>query len=174
MKKIYLLTLGVLLASHLEAQNSPCTTDLGGGSDPSFLKFEITGTVLIHETLSPLTTYYHEYPQANNTTATLVAGQEYSAFTFTSSEAVVGLWIDSNQNNQFEEDEFKLLVSSMSSQNNSTFTVSADALPGNTKVRLRTRAYGSTITGLNACTFFGSGETRDYTVTTKCHKHKFV
>ena len=122
-------------------QAQVCISDLGGGSDPSFLKFEITGTTLTHETLLPLTEFYHDYPQANNTTATLVAGQEYSAFTFTSSEAVVGLWIDSNQNNDFEESEYKQLVNSMASQNNSTFTLTADALPGNTKIRLRTRAY---------------------------------
>jgi|GEM_PF-1565061 len=141
-----------------------CVTGLGGGSDPSFLNLAITGTTFSHETLSAPTVYYHEYPQQGNTTANLVIGQVYSAFTFTSSEAVIGMWIDYNHNNDFEESEFIQLVNSMSSQNNSTFTISEDALEGNTKIRLRSRAYGSIIAGTNACTSFGSGETRDYTV----------
>jgi len=166
MKKNYLIALCFsFLSFPASVQSQTCTTGLGGGDDPSFLRFNINGTSLAHETLSAPQTYYHDYPQLGSTTADLVAGQEYQIFTFTSSEAVVGLWVDYNHNDTFEENEFTTLVNTMSVQNTTIFRVSPDALPGNTKIRLRSRAFGSTIAGANACTSFGSGETRDYTVT---------
>lgn len=168
-KKLFFLGAILISSLQIQAQNSQysalaCVDGLGGASDPTFLNFEIMGTTLSHETLNPSTVFYHEYPQDGNTTANLQVGHEYSFFTFTSSEAVVGLWVDYNHDNNFDESEFTLLVNSMNSQNYSNFTLSENALPGNTKIRLRTRAYGSTINGQNACTTFGSGETRDYTV----------
>ena len=168
-KKLFFLGAILISSLQIQAQNSQysalaCVDGLGGASDPTFLNFEIMGTTLSHETLNPSTVFYHEYPQDGNTTANLQVGHEYSFFTFTSSEAVVGLWVDYNHDNNFDESEFTLLVNSMNSQNYSNFTLSENALPGNTKIRLRTRAYGSTINGQNACTTFGSGETRDYTI----------
>ncbi len=169
MKKNYLAAIALTFlfavpVSVLAQNTEPCNTDLGGASDPNFLRFNINGTTLEHETLSPQTSYYNNYPQDGNTTAVLAAGESYDIFTFTSSEAAIGLWVDYNHDNVFDESEFTLLVNSMTAQNTTSFPVRADAIGGNTKIRLRTRAFGSTMTGLNACTSFGSGETRDYTV----------
>ncbi|UUC46014.1 GEVED domain-containing protein [Flavobacterium cerinum] len=146
-------------------QQPICTENLGGGLEPSFVELKINGTNFLHTTYEEPTIYYHEYPQSGNTTTPLNRGQQYSFYTFTSSEAVIGLWIDYNRNNIFEANEYTQLVNNMNSQNTKNFTVSTNALIGTTKMRLRSRAYGSTIEDNDACTHFGSGETRDYTIT---------
>lgn len=138
-----------------------CNDNLGGGLEPSFVTFRINGTTFDHNTYAEPTEYYHSYPQ----TTTLTAGQAYDIYTFTSSEAVIGLWMDYNQNNIFEDSEYTQLVNSMNSQNTTSFTVSNTSNIGFVKMRVRSRAYGSTIGNSNACTTFGSGETRDYIFT---------
>ncbi|MCL9769953.1 GEVED domain-containing protein [Flavobacterium sp. HXWNR69] len=138
-----------------------CNNNLGGGLEPSFVTFKINGTTFEHNTYTEPTEYYHAYPQ----TTTLEAGQAYDIYTFTSSEAVIGLWMDYNQNNIFEDTEFTQLVNNMNSQNTTSFTVSSTSNSGLVKMRIRSRAYGSAINSSNACTSFGSGETRDYIFT---------
>lgn len=138
-----------------------CNDNLGGGLEPSFVTFKINGTTFEHNTYTEPTEYYHAYPQ----TTTLNAGQAYDIYTFTSSEAVIGLWMDYNQNNIFEDSEYTQLVNNMLSQNTTSFTVSSTSNNGLVKMRIRSRAYGSTINSSNACTSFGSGETRDYIFT---------
>ena len=135
-----------------------CNENLGGGLEPSFVTIRINGTTFEHNTYAEPTAYYNAYPQ----TTTLTAGQAYDIYTFTSSEAVIGLWMDYNQNNVFEDSEYTQLVDNMLSQNNTGFTVSNTANNGLVKMRIRSRAYGSNVTASDACTTFGSGETRDY------------
>lgn len=156
MKKIYILT---LLFSAISF--SQCITNLGGGLEPSFVTFRINGTTFEHNTYSEPTEYYHAYPQ----TETLIAGQTYPIYTFTSSEAVIAIWMDYNQNDIFETSEYKQLVNNMQSQNTTNFTVSTASNSGLVKMRIRSRAYGSAINNTDACSAFGSGETRDYTFT---------
>lgn len=50
----------------------------------------------------------------------------------------------------------------MITQNTSSFSVPSSVLSGSIKVRIRSRAYGSSILATDACSTFGSGETRDY------------
>lgn len=142
-------------------QQQACTDDLGGGLEPSFITFKINGTTFEHNTYSEPTEYFHSYPQ----TTSLNKGQSYEIYTFTSSEAVIGLWMDYNQNNNFEDTEYISLVNNMLSQNTTSFTVSNTSNTGDVKMRIRSRAYGSVINSSNACTNFGSGETRDYIFT---------
>ncbi|MNK34126.1 hypothetical protein D3C87_526270 [compost metagenome] len=164
---IYLLYWSVdsLRITQQDEAATPCTENLGGGIEPSFITVKINNSTFDHNTYTEPTTYYHEYPQSGNTTAILEAGQTYSLYTFTSSEAVIALWIDSDHNGAFEEDEYTELVNSLDSQNTTSLTIPANTLPGPTKMRMRSRAYGSAINTADACTTFGSGETRDYTFT---------
>lgn len=164
MKTILLTGIFTACLFHAQSTQSPCTSNLGGDTDPSFIEIRINSTSFNHQTFASQNVFYHEYPSSGNTTATLVAGQSYSIYTSTSSEAVIGIWLDTNQNNVFEPQEYQQLVNSMSTQNTTSFTVPASAANGNTKMRIRSRAYGSSISSNNACTTFGSGETRDYTV----------
>lgn len=164
MKTILLTGIFTACLFHAQSTQSPCTTNLGGDVDPSFIEIRINSTSFNHQTFASQTVFYHEYPASGNTTATLAAGQSYQMYTSTSSEAVIGIWLDANQNNVFEPQEYTPLVNSMSTQNTTSFTVPASAANGNTRMRIRSRAYGSSINSNNACTTFGSGETRDYTV----------
>lgn len=150
-----------------ESTTTVCKDNLGGALEPSFVKFKIKETSFDHVTYAAPTTYYHEYPISENTSTVLIVGQEYVFYTFTSSEAVLAIWIDYNQNNIFEAEEWTELVNNMQSENTSNFTISAHAIPGKTKMRVRTRAYGSAIKATDACSSFGSGETRDYTIEIK-------
>ncbi|PXW17091.1 MULTISPECIES: GEVED domain-containing protein [Chryseobacterium] len=153
---------GLLLSYALLNAQAVCTANLGGGLEPSFVTFRINGTDLNHNTYDEPTVYYHEYPSNGNTTAQLTAGQSYDVFTFTSSEAVIGVWIDYNRNSIFEQNEFTLLVNSMNSQNTHTLSIPNNIPSGNIRMRVRSRAYGSSISAADACSSFGSGETRDY------------
>lgn len=138
-----------------------CTENLGGGLEPAFVTFKINGTSFDHNTYTEPTEYYHAYPE----TASLAKGQAYDFYTFTSSEAVVAIWMDYNQNGIFEDSEYTELVNNMLSQNTTPFTISSNSNTGQIKMRIRSRAYGSSITSSDACSTFGSGETRDYSFT---------
>lgn len=157
-----ILFFSVLLSSILKAQSNPCTSSFGGGDDPAFIEIRINNTTFDHLTYSSLTSYYHSYPASGQTTATLVAGNSYDIYTSTSSEAVIAIWLDFNNNGLFEAQEYKLLTNSMITQNTSSFSVPSSVLSGSIKVRIRSRAYGSSILATDACSTFGSGETRDY------------
>lgn len=158
------LTLSLLLVSLFHQAQSICTSNLGGNIDPAFITFKIENTALDHNTYSALASYYHEYPPTGNTTAQLTAGQSYNIDTSTSSEAIIGIWLDYNNNNLFEPNEFTVLVNSMNSQNTTSLAIPATVPSGSIKMRIRSRAYGSIISSNDACSSFGSGETRDYTV----------
>ncbi|WP_294287283.1 GEVED domain-containing protein [uncultured Chryseobacterium sp.] len=161
-----ILLSGLFAACLLNAQSAPnpCTSNLGGDVDPSFIEIRINSTSFDHQTFASQNVFYHDYPSSGNTTATLVVGQSYQIYTSTSSEAVIGFWLDTNQNSIFEPQEYTQLVNSMNTQNTTVFTVPVSAASGNTRMRIRSRAYGSSINSNNACTTFGSGETRDYTL----------
>lgn len=158
------LTFSLLLISLVHQAQTICTNNLGGDIDPAFITFKIESTPLDHNTFSGLTAFYHEYPAIGNTTAQLTAGQSYNLYTSTSSEAIIGVWLDYNNNNVFEPNEFTVLVNSMNTQNTMSLAIPATVPSGSIKMRIRSRAYGSTISANNACSSFGSGETRDYTV----------
>lgn len=162
---IYLLYWSLDSLQIVQETSASCTQNLGGGTEPSFVSLKINGTAFDHTTYAEPTEYYHSYPQANNTTATLTTGQTYNFYTFTSSEAVIGFWLDYNHNSLFEANEWVELVNNMNSQNTTPITIPNSAMLGTTKMRIRSRAYGSSINANDACTNFGSGETRDYLVT---------
>ncbi|PQA93223.1 hypothetical protein B0A69_13845 [Chryseobacterium shigense] len=154
----------VLLSGLLKAQSSPCTSNLGGGSDPGFVEIRIESTPFKHVTNAPLSTYYHEYAPTAETTASLNSGNTYNLYTFTSSEAITAIWLDYNHNGVFEAEEYTLLTNSMITQNTSTLSIPQSVPAGKIKARVRSRAFGSPLLPADACKNFGSGETRDYTL----------
>nr|WP_314499295.1 GEVED domain-containing protein [uncultured Chryseobacterium sp.] len=156
--------LSLFAACFVHAQTALCTSNLGGGTDPQFIEISISGTAFNHLTYAALSSYYHVYPASGQTTADLTAGQNYSLYASTSSEAISALWLDYNNNGIFEASEYVLLANSMNTQNSSSFQIPLTAAAGPVKMRIRSRAYGSALTASDACSSFGSGETRDYTV----------
>ena len=75
----------------------------------------------------------------------------------------VAVWIDYNQNGDFENNEFHLIGSGNGVTIDSTIAIPVNALPGSTRMRIRVR-YNTQITGNQACATFTFGETEDYLV----------
>ena len=174
-----LLLLGLLLAlstSRAWAQPTTyCTTNLGGAGCPAsdlISAVSITGTTLNNTASSCLTTNgssYATFPAAGSTTATLSPGT-YTINVTSSSLSARGMWLDFNQDGIFDAGEFTRVTVAAGAgvAAAATFTVPATALPGLTKLRVRTNAPnggGTSITGASACTLFASGQTQDYVVT---------
>lgn len=110
---------------------------------------------------------YSIWPAVGNTTGSLYQTGTYQINVTTNANRIIGMWIDYNHSTTFDSTEF-VLVSSNATANvmaNASFTVPANALIGTTMMRIRSRNVTGTLTSIDACTLFGSGETEDYTIT---------
>ncbi len=170
-------TFGLLLAATLAGSSalyaqSYCTS-LGGNCTiiDNINDVELIGTTLIN-----LNTHcanltgasYSVYPATGNTTATLTAGNSYQlVVTIPAPSRKTSVWIDYNQDFVFDASEWTqvALSSTDSVPDTCTFTVPSNALPGATRMRIRSRASLSSNGPNDACTSFATGETEDYTVT---------
>lgn len=110
---------------------------------------------------------YTIYPAAGNTTASLQQGSSYNLSVTSKANSIISLWLDYNQNGLYESTEWTQVTTSSIPDTASTvsFTVPVTALLGQTGMRVRSRAAGSSNGANDACTEFFSGETEDYTVT---------
>ena len=132
----------------------------------------LTGTALNNPTGVPLnsSSYYH-YPATGSTTARVERGQQYTLYAYTSNtilEPRVGVWVDWNQNQQFEASEYQPVVTpppTGTGYHTTTLLVPATAALGTTRMRVRARELANPLTGADACTTFIKGETEDYTIT---------
>lgn len=110
---------------------------------------------------------YTNYSVTASTTAVLNRGTTYN-FSVTSTAAnKISIWIDFNQNTQFETSEWFQVASPAVANIPATIAINipSGATLGQTRMRVRSRnAAGSNAAG-DACTLFGSGETEDYTIT---------
>ncbi|MCS6934176.1 MAG: GEVED domain-containing protein [Chitinophagales bacterium] len=145
-----------------------CTANLGGGCPSSTISnFFISGTTLNNSSGCPTFangSYYTSYPPSGNTTATLYQGTTY-VFNVTLSEpSIVSVWIDYNQNGQFEPSEWTQVTTNAASASVS-ITIPNTALTGQTGLRVRSRLPNNPNGAGDACTNMGSGETEDYIIT---------
>ncbi|WP_191906943.1 T9SS-dependent choice-of-anchor J family protein [Adhaeribacter soli] len=110
---------------------------------------------------------YTAFPATGSTTASLQQGNVYTFNVETTDDSNISLWIDYNQNNLFDASEWTQI--SANNPGGTTASVSFimpfSALPGTTRMRVRSRLSGNANGAANACTSFGSGETEDYTIT---------
>ncbi|MCC7050892.1 MAG: hypothetical protein IT239_03835, partial [Bacteroidia bacterium] len=100
-----------------------------------------------------------------NVTDNFGLNQTYTIRVTANSVVNMGMWIDYNQNGQYETSEYTAIASSQPAGTpaDQSFTVPANATLGKTGMRIRTR--NTSFNGTNACTSFSSGETQDYVVT---------
>jgi subtilisin-like proprotein convertase family protein len=98
--------------------------------------------------------------------ASVVAGGTYpmSVSVGPGGTEYVGVWIDANQNGNFETTEFTALGSGNGVTISNNVTVPATASIGTTRMRVRVR-YNTALTGGNACLGYAFGETEDYAIT---------
>jgi len=149
-----------------------CKTNLGGncgGGQPSAIdSVSFAGTTLANGATGCTTGAYSSYPASGNTTANLVQGNTYALATKFTGNVKSSVWIDFNRNGIFENSEWRqiALTSTANTTINTNINIPANAAPGLTGMRVRTRSTNSTNDSTSSCTNFGnSGETEDYLVT---------
>lgn len=152
--------------------NCYCTANLGGScGTQSINSVAIASTTLNNPSTCVFTVpVYASYPASGSTTATLLKTVPYSMTVGTGNNgnpAMVGVWIDANQNGLFEATEYTQIAASSPSGGTSTaiITVPATALTGQTGMRVRSNWASNPFTGTDACSFFSFGETEDYIIT---------
>ncbi len=129
-----------------------------------------------------------DYTYYNNLTTDLSIGTEYTISLTVNGFTThgVGVWIDFDQNNAFEDDERVVNLvdpTNLDGIQNENFTIPADALAGNTRMRIRAieddeyfmannemnmlscnSIYEYTLDDMSTTMEFAWGETEDYTV----------
>lgn len=143
-----------------------CTANLHSASSNCITNVTF-GTINNNSTTCALPSYT-VYPVGTATT-NLSIGTTTPITVTAGSGAWIGAWIDFNQNGAFESTEFQQIA--LTSTNTGApitvgFAIPTTALPGQTGMRIRTRTVD--MTGTDACTSFGSGETENYIVNILC------
>jgi PKD repeat protein len=128
----------------------------------------ITGTTLNNafSGCGNTTTAYTNYPAVGNFTGTVINGQNYTLNVTTTSQSIISVWIDLNNDQVFSTTEW-LQVTTSSTPNVAAslpFNITG-ATPGTYRMRIRSRLINNANGAGDACTLFGSGETEDYTIT---------
>ena len=142
----------------------------GCGTAP-ITRVQLTGTTLDNASTCQNNGFgnaYVEYPATGATTATVQQNVVYRfGLTSSSSNASLAAWVDWNQDNNFSASEFYYLVNGGSA--GVTYwmgmDVPANAVLGQTTMRVRSRSNASSINSSDACANYTSGETEDYTLT---------
>jgi hypothetical protein len=142
---------------------SYCNASNAGGVNLSSVSMATT-TLNATGLNAPAPNYSNLNPASGSTTATLNAGSTYSLSVATAASAIVSVWIDYDGNGDLAPSEWSQVYTSGTSGSVS-ITVPANALSGNTRMRVRSRAAGNTNGSGNACTYFGSGTTQEFTIT---------
>lgn len=84
----------------------------------------------------------------------------------------VAVWIDYNQNGNFETTEYTAIGSGSGTAIINNIVIPASATPGLTKMRVRLT--NTTIANTDACTAFVNGETEDYNINLVCNAPAFT
>ncbi|MES2138716.1 MAG: GEVED domain-containing protein [Bacteroidota bacterium] len=113
-------------------------------------------------------TYYTSVP-VGTATATLnqSTSSPLSVTNGSTGAAIISVWIDYNQNGLFDASEWTQVATNAVASATSTvnIVVPGTATLGQTRMRVRSRSFGSPNAATDACTDFFSGEVEDYVVT---------
>jgi len=152
----------VVIRNYLECY---CNINLGGGCNSSAIDSVAIETTTLANGLSGCSANnYIQYPATGNTAAQLASGQSYNLHTRFNGVVIASVWVDYDQNGQFDSLEWKQIVTTakIDSDYVTVLSVPANAKTGLTLMRIRSRATGNSNSFADACTNFGSGETEDY------------
>ena len=146
-----------------------CITGLGGSCGVNNVTaVAITATTLNATGLTCTTAggqAYTSYPATGANTATLPRGGSYQLSVTVPSGNSVTVWIDSNRNLGFEPGEYtQITANSTTATVTAAVAIPATASVGQTRMRIRTRLTGNPNANTDACSSFGSGETKDFTI----------
>ncbi|MBM3164207.1 MAG: T9SS type A sorting domain-containing protein [Bacteroidetes bacterium] len=144
-----------------------CATNNSGGAG-SMIDNVVFNTISYNSAANqPLGAPYYT---ATNQTTTVNAGQTYPLSVTVGpagiySGAIVSVWIDFNRNGNYEASEWQQVSTNMTNTTTTiNITIPANAQPGLTGMRIRSRGAFNTNGATSACIFMGSGETEDYQV----------
>jgi hypothetical protein len=155
----------VVLRNYLKCY---CSSNLGGGcgSGGAIDSVAIPTTQLVNGHTGCSTNNYIQYPALGNTCAQLASGQNYNLHTRFNGVVIASVWIDYDQNGQFDINEWKQICTNakIDSDYVTILSVPVAAKTGLTLMRIRTRSSGNSNDSTEACVNFGSGETEDYFV----------
>ncbi len=130
--------------------------------------FAIAGTSLNNSTAGSTAVYTQYYPATASTTTSMQRGGTYVVAVKSAGTSAynANLWIDYNDNGNFESSEFIAVTTSAPSGSVSTvsFTIPTGADTGLTGLRIRTSADISVVSGSDGCSRYTSGATQDYLV----------
>ena len=123
----------------------------------------ISFNTMLHKSTACSGTYYADVPSSVATT-TLIPGNTYAFHASFNGPAASVVWIDYNQSGIFATFEGQQ-ISTYESSVTIMITIPTDAVPGYTKMRVRSRQLGSfNTTGTPCGTFPESGSTNDFIV----------
>ncbi|WP_216690519.1 beta strand repeat-containing protein [Hymenobacter siberiensis] len=170
---------GVLLLAALLFGSGPaqaqttayCATGLGGscgGND--ITDVGLSGTTLNATGLSCAATggqAYTSYPATGTNTGAISGGVPYTLSVTLTGSSIVSVWIDYNHNFVYEASEWTQIATASPTGTpvSATLLVPTTAVQGTTGMRIRSRGAGNANGAADACTSFGSGETKDFTLT---------
>ena len=159
MKKYYLfLFLGTLFFSFkMNAQY--CAPPNLGGPNPCISN--VTFNTLNNSTGCQAALPYYSLESASTN---VIQGLTYNLTVTTATSGIVSVWIDWNSDFTLASTEWYQMYTTGTTGTVSV-TVPITAIPGNTRMRVRSRATGSPNGAPDACLQFGSGECEDYNIT---------
>jgi hypothetical protein len=161
-----------VLVNMLQSPICGYCTNVGGTSCPSNTKItnvSISGTSLNNTD----TTCYSingsavgVFPFGGNTTATIEGGNSYIISVTSTQNVSKSVWIDYDQNGSFSSNEWTQICTTSVAGVPDVAAINVPwGIPGGpTGMRVRTRINGPANGAGDACSFFGSGETEDYTL----------
>jgi hypothetical protein len=166
LNKMLMAFMYVLITSNF-SNAQYCNADHTGGGNCStadmITNVNIQGTTLDNSVSTCNgVSRYETYSANGNTTATLYRTANFNTYTISvtsSSSSIMSVWIDYDQSGTFD-------TSSTANQAaTNSITVPANALLGQTGMRIRTRLTGNQNGSGDACLAMGSGMAHDYVVT---------
>lgn len=138
------------------------------GVNSAITNVTITGTTLNQSSgCDQLTAQaYTIWPLSPATSAELMRGNSYNISVTTDNSNITSVWIDYNQNGQFEASEWVQVSTTSTAGTASTVNILVpnSALVGVTMMRVRARLVGNQNDANSACITMGSGETEDFMV----------
>lgn len=110
---------------------------------------------------------YTNWPATGSTTTTVLRNQTYVLGVTSTANSIISVWFDWNDNGSFDTNEWYQVTTSSTanSADQISIFVPSNAVLGQIRMRVRSRAAGNANGSLDPCTQFFSGETEDYTLT---------
>ena len=139
-----------------------CAPDSSGGAGSSPIT-SVTFNTLSNTNITNVYPYYTTYPATGTLTTNVLRGNTYT-LSLDASSSITSVWIDYDRSGTFETSEWTQVWTSASTGSVS-ITIPSNAKVGATKMRIRSRGSLNPNGSSDACSFFYSGVSQDYTIT---------